>query len=170
MKRYKTKGKHIIVQRWSLYRISGYNKLRGLSPRENYTDRATAACRGRYCELLRIEDVATDPHGRILGFLDRSLYFFFQVAPQLYSWSRVDLVPDPLLLRKSGSAPGIELETFGSVSYYLQSGHCFAKLCMQQQHWVAFRTYASEEAGVDGRLLFSASWREGTFVGTENKI
>jgi hypothetical protein len=28
---------------------------------------------------------ATDPHGRILSFLDRSRYYFFQVAPQLYS-------------------------------------------------------------------------------------
>jgi hypothetical protein len=28
---------------------------------------------------------ATDPHGSILGFLDRSRYYFFQVAPQLYS-------------------------------------------------------------------------------------
>jgi hypothetical protein len=28
---------------------------------------------------------ATDPQGRILGFLDRSRYYFFQVAPQLYS-------------------------------------------------------------------------------------
>jgi hypothetical protein len=28
---------------------------------------------------------ATDPHGRILGFLDRSRYYFFQVTPQLYS-------------------------------------------------------------------------------------
>jgi hypothetical protein len=28
---------------------------------------------------------ATDPYGRILGFLDRSRYFFFQVVPQLYS-------------------------------------------------------------------------------------
>jgi hypothetical protein len=28
---------------------------------------------------------ATDPHGRFLGFLDWSRYFFFQVAPQLYS-------------------------------------------------------------------------------------
>jgi CBS-domain-containing membrane protein len=27
----------------------------------------------------------TDPYGRILGFLDRSRYVFFQVAPQLYS-------------------------------------------------------------------------------------
>jgi hypothetical protein len=28
---------------------------------------------------------AADPYGRILGFLDRSCYFFFQVPPQLYS-------------------------------------------------------------------------------------
>jgi hypothetical protein len=27
----------------------------------------------------------TDPYGRILGFLDLARYFFFQVAPQLYS-------------------------------------------------------------------------------------
>jgi hypothetical protein len=42
--------------------------------------------------------------GRILGFLDRSRYFFFQAVPQLYSRGWVDPVPDPLLLRKSGSA------------------------------------------------------------------
>jgi hypothetical protein len=47
---------------------------------------------------------ATDPHGRILGFLDRSRYYFFQVSPQLYSEGWVDPVPDSLLLRKSGSA------------------------------------------------------------------
>jgi hypothetical protein len=28
---------------------------------------------------------AMDPYGRILDFLDRSCYFFFQVPPQLYS-------------------------------------------------------------------------------------
>jgi hypothetical protein len=31
-------------------------------------------------------------------------YYFFEVAPQLYSRGWVDPVPDPLLLRKSGSA------------------------------------------------------------------
>jgi hypothetical protein len=45
----------------------------------------------------------TDPYGRILDFLDRSRYFFFQVAPQLYSRGSVDPVPDQLL-RKSGRA------------------------------------------------------------------
>jgi hypothetical protein len=32
----------------------------------------------------------TDPYGRTLGFLHRSRYFFFQVAPQLYSRDWVD--------------------------------------------------------------------------------
>jgi hypothetical protein len=44
---------------------------------------------------------ATDPHGHILGFLDRSRYYFFQVAPELYSRGAVDPVPDPLLLRNT---------------------------------------------------------------------
>jgi hypothetical protein len=55
-----------------------------------------------------------DPYGRILGFLDRSRYSFFQVAPQLYSQGWVDPVPDPQL-RKSGSA-GNRTQTSGSVA------------------------------------------------------
>jgi hypothetical protein len=31
------------------------NKLRGLSPRTNYTDRETTACQRSDCQLLRIE-------------------------------------------------------------------------------------------------------------------
>jgi hypothetical protein len=46
----------------------------------------------------------TDLYRLILGFLDQIRYFFFQVAPQLYSRGWVDPVPDPLLLRKCGSA------------------------------------------------------------------
>jgi hypothetical protein len=46
----------------------------------------------------------TDPYGRILGFLDRGRYFFFQVAPQLYS-----------LLRQSFRA-GNRTRTSGSVA------------------------------------------------------
>jgi hypothetical protein len=43
----------------------------------------------------------TVPCGCNLGFLDRSRYLFFQVAPQLYSRGRVDSVPDPLSLSLS---------------------------------------------------------------------
>jgi hypothetical protein len=56
-----------------------------------------------------------DPYTRILGFLDRSRYFLFQVAPKLYSRDLVDPVPDSLLLRKSGSAVN-RTRTSGSVS------------------------------------------------------
>jgi CBS-domain-containing membrane protein len=35
----------------------------------------------RGCHVVSV----TDPYGRILGFLEWSRYFFFQVAPQLYS-------------------------------------------------------------------------------------
>jgi hypothetical protein len=63
---------------------------------------------------------ATDPHGRILRFLDRNRYFFLQVlvTPQLCSRGRVDPVPDPLLLRKSGNAEN-RIRTSGSVSQEL---------------------------------------------------
>jgi hypothetical protein len=39
-----------------------------------------------------------------LSFLDRSSYFFSQVATHLSSQGWGDSVPDPILLRKSGSA------------------------------------------------------------------
>jgi hypothetical protein len=57
----------------------------------------------------------TDPHGCILAFLDRSRYFSFQVALQLYSRGSVDPVPDPLLLRMRGSV-GNGTRTSGSVA------------------------------------------------------
>ena len=64
-------------------------KLRGLSPRANSTDRAAAAGRRSQCQLLRIEGVTWSaqrvPTAVNLCFLDRSRYFFIQVAPQLTS-------------------------------------------------------------------------------------
>jgi hypothetical protein len=57
----------------------------------------------------------TDPHSHILAFLDQSRYLFSQVAPRLYSQGWVDSDPDPLLLRKSGSA-GNRTHTSGSVA------------------------------------------------------
>jgi hypothetical protein len=54
-------------------------KLYGLSPRANYTDRATDAYRRSDCQLFadgRYNVVSvTDPYVRILRFLDRSRYF-----------------------------------------------------------------------------------------------
>jgi hypothetical protein len=51
-----------------------------------------------------------DPHGRIFGFSDQSRYYFFQVAPQLYSRGLVDPFPENLV------EPGIEPGTSGSVA------------------------------------------------------
>jgi hypothetical protein len=65
----------------------------------------------RECYMVSV----TDTYDRILGFLDRSCYFFFQVAPQLYSRGWADLVPDPLLLLKSDSA-GNRTRTSGPVA------------------------------------------------------
>jgi hypothetical protein len=77
--------------------------LRDLSPRTRPSDSRlsvklmpTFAHKG--CHVVSM----TNPCGLIFGFLTRSRYFFFQVA-QLYSRGWVDTVPDPLLLRKSGS-------------------------------------------------------------------
>jgi hypothetical protein len=58
---------------------NSYKKLHGLSPRANYTDRATAACRRSDCQLFADREChvvsLTDPYGRILCFLFRSRYF-----------------------------------------------------------------------------------------------
>jgi hypothetical protein len=55
-------------------------KLRDLSLRKNYTERVSIFA-DTVCHAVSV----TDPYGRILGFLDRSRYFFYQLAPQLYS-------------------------------------------------------------------------------------
>jgi hypothetical protein len=52
----------------------------------------------RECHVVSV----TDPYGRILGFVDGSRYFFFQIAPQFYSRGYADPVADPILLKKIG--------------------------------------------------------------------
>jgi hypothetical protein len=69
----------------------------------------------RRCHKINV----TDPYGRILGFLDQSPYFFFQLTPHLYSRGWMDPVPDPPL-RKSGRV-GNRTRTSGSVAR--NSGH-----------------------------------------------
>jgi hypothetical protein len=64
----------------------------------------------RGCHVVSV----TESYGRILGFLDWSRYFFFEVAPQLPHKAEWTPVPVPLLLRKSGSA-GNRTQTSGSV-------------------------------------------------------
>jgi hypothetical protein len=77
------------------------NKLHGLRPRVNYTDRATAACRRNDCQLVRIEGATWSawrfPTAVLSRFSRQEPLLFYQVAPQLYSRGWVDPVPDPLL-------------------------------------------------------------------------
>jgi hypothetical protein len=103
--------------------------LCGLSPWANYADRATAACwfqlfAVRVCHVVSV----TDPYGHILVFLDRSHYFFFRVATQLYSRGWVDPVPDSLLLRKSGIT-GNWTQTSGSIWYIILHPLCGLQHC-----------------------------------------
>jgi hypothetical protein len=99
--------------------IEQTNKLRGLSPRANYTDRATAAYRRNECQLLRIEVCqvfsTADPLQLYSRLSRPQPLIFLPVAPQLYSRGWVDPVPDPLLLRKFGST-GNRTRTSGSVA------------------------------------------------------
>jgi hypothetical protein len=47
---------------------------------------------------------STDSHDHIMEFLDQSCYYFFGVAPELYSRGCMDPVSEPLLLRTCSSA------------------------------------------------------------------
>jgi hypothetical protein len=88
---------------WSaseLYRLSNCCLSANLMP--TFSERGCCVVRTTYS------------YSRILGFIFQSCYFFFQVAPQLYSQGWVDTVPDPLL-RKSGSV-GNQTQTSGSVA------------------------------------------------------
>jgi hypothetical protein len=102
---------------------SSHRSILGKSASELYrpSDRSlsgklvpTFADRG--CNVVSV----MDPFDRILDFLDRGRYCFFEVALQLYSRGWVDLIPDPQLLRKSVSA-GNRIRT--SVSVARNSDH-----------------------------------------------
>jgi hypothetical protein len=78
------------------------------SQQTNYTDWATTTYQQILVPTFAERRVSRGQHGVTptvvnLCFIDRSHYFFFQVAPHLSSWGQVDPLPDPLLLRKSGS-------------------------------------------------------------------
>jgi hypothetical protein len=61
-------------------------KLRGFGPLANYADGATAASWRTFADRGCCVVSATDlPPIISLGLLDRSRYYFFQVAPQLSS-------------------------------------------------------------------------------------
>jgi hypothetical protein len=80
-----------------------------LSPQANYTDWATATCRRNLVPNFVDRGVSRGQRGGFptvvnLQFSRREPLLFFQVAPHLSPRSWVDPIPDPLLLRKFGSA------------------------------------------------------------------
>jgi hypothetical protein len=86
-------GKHGLVVSMIDIILSSYSSVAWVRELYRSSDRRlsaklmpTSADRG--CHVVSV----TDPYGRILGFLDWSCYFFFQVASQFYSLSWVDPV------------------------------------------------------------------------------
>jgi hypothetical protein len=63
--------------------IEWKKKLRDLSPLSDCC--MSAKLESTFADIRCHVVSVTDPYGRILGFLDWSCYFFFQVSPQLYS-------------------------------------------------------------------------------------
>jgi hypothetical protein len=128
-----------------LYRPSHRRLLAKLVP--------TFADRG--CHMVSV----TDPYGRILGFPDLSRYFFFQVAPQLYSRSWVDPVPDPLLLRKYGSAGNLT-RTSGSVAR--NSDHLTPEAVSQERLRILIENFNPQEVVEDASAssIETLPWKE----------
>jgi hypothetical protein len=92
-------------------------KLHGLSPRANYTDRATAACRRSDCQLLRIRGDTLSPWRiptAVLSVFWTGAVTFLSSSSSVVLRGWVDPVPDPLLFF-SGSA-GNRTRASGSVA------------------------------------------------------
>jgi hypothetical protein len=89
-------------------------KLHGFSPQENYTDRATAACRRSCCQFLRIECVAWSaqriPTAVNLGFPDPEPLIFHSSSSSIILPFQTHHFSENLV------APGIESGTSGSVA------------------------------------------------------
>jgi hypothetical protein len=110
-------------------RVKLKTKLHGLSPRANYTDRATAACRRSECQRLRIKgatcqrDGSLGPYSR---FSKQEPLLFYQVAPQLYSRGWVDPVPDPQFFFSycRESNPGLRICSQELWPLDHRGGHC----------------------------------------------
>jgi hypothetical protein len=91
-----------------------------LSPRANYTDRATATCQRNLVQTFVDRGVSRGQRGGSptvvnLSFLDRSRYFFFQVAPHLSSQGLSGPL-SKLCYLENLAAVGIEPGTSGTVA------------------------------------------------------
>jgi hypothetical protein len=86
------------------YQLNKLNSVAWVRERTMQTERLWAKLVPTFADRgVSRSQCGSSPMPIISGFLDRSRYFIFQVAPQLYSRGWVDPVPVPLLLRESGS-------------------------------------------------------------------
>jgi hypothetical protein len=118
------------------------------SRQANYTDWATATSRRNLVPTFSDRGVSRGQRGGSptvvnLSFLDRSCYFFFQVVPHLSSRGWVDPVPEPLLLRKSGSAENRNRDLWGlqRCDTNLKTIKHAIKLCNKQK-WAMLNSVA----------------------------
>jgi hypothetical protein len=94
---------------WSIYmHVHTKTNSVALSPQANYTDWATATCWRNLVPTFVDRGVSRGQHGGSpmvinLSFLDQSRYFSFMQLLIYPHKGWVNPVPDPLLLRKSGS-------------------------------------------------------------------
>jgi hypothetical protein len=94
--------KHTLYQILNIYQMfihqhKKLTKVCGLSPRVNYTARSTAKLVPTFADRGSHVVSTMDLQGCILASLDRSRYYFFQIAPQLYSRCWVDTIPSCFL-------------------------------------------------------------------------
>jgi hypothetical protein len=85
------------------------NNSATFSPQANYTDWATATCRRNLMPTFMDRGISRGQRGGYptvvnKSFIDRNRYFYFKYLLIYPHKGWVDPVPDPLLLRKSGSA------------------------------------------------------------------
>jgi hypothetical protein len=84
------------------------NNSVAFSPQVNYTNWVTATSQWILVPTFVDGGLSHGQHGwtptAVNLFSRLELLLFFQVVPHLSSWGWVNPVPDPLLLRKSGSA------------------------------------------------------------------
>jgi hypothetical protein len=91
---------------FSCNNIKNKTNSMALSQQAKYTDWSTAIYQRDLVPTFADRRVSRGQRGgspAVVNLIDPSRYFSFQVAPHLSSRGWVDPVPDPLLLRKSGS-------------------------------------------------------------------
>jgi hypothetical protein len=113
------------------------------SPQGTYTDWSTATCRRFLVSAFADRGALRgqrcgSPTAFNLSFLDRSRYFFFQVASHLSSRGWVDPVPDPLRGKKCGSTGNRPRDILDCCQKLWPLDHRGSHECMKEAYWNHF--------------------------------